>query len=116
MSFPYNEDPGAVTAVQSPASSSHTFEEDLTNPYQQAKHDKTEDVPISQAKIFEQPGSIPLPNAGYHSLGLVWEDVTVHGAGGGKKYVESLDISIFKVNSICPHIEVSDTETLSHFA
>ncbi|ADV25737.1 ABC transporter PMR5, putative [Cryptococcus gattii WM276] len=96
MSFPYSEDPGAVTAVQSPASSSHTFEEELTNPYQQAKHDKIEDVPISQAKVFEQPGSIPLPNAGYHSLGLVWEDVTVHGAGGGKKYVESLDISIFK--------------------
>ncbi|OXG76830.1 ABC transporter PMR5, partial [Cryptococcus neoformans D17-1] len=96
MSSPYSEDPGAVTVVQSPASSSHTFEKELTNPYQQAKHDKTEDVPNSHVKIFDQPGSIPLPNAGYHCLGVVWEDVTVHGAGGSKKFVESLDISVFK--------------------
>lgn len=79
MSSPYSEDPGAATVVQSPASSSHTFEGELTNPYQQAKHDKT--------------------NAGYHSLGVVWEDVTVHGAGGGKKYVESLDISVLLSSS-----------------
>lgn len=116
MSSPYSEDPGAATVVQSPASSSHTFENELTNPYQQARHDKTEDVPNGHVKIFDQPGSIPLPNAGYHCLGVVWEDVTVHGAGGSKKYVESLDISVFKVNSTCLHIWASVAVTLTYSA
>lgn len=96
----HNDDPEA-TVVQSAASSSSPslLAGEETNSSDVLKKDGTEDVPMSHGKIFDQPGSIPLPNAGYHSLGVVWEDVTVYGAGGGKKYVESFEVSIFKVRS-----------------
>ncbi|AFR98586.2 ABC transporter PMR5 [Cryptococcus neoformans C23] len=94
----HNDDPEA-TVVQSAASSSSPslLAGEETNSSNVLKKDSTENVPMSHGKIFDQPGSIPLPNAGYHSLGVVWEDVTVYGAGGGKKYVESFEVSIFKL-------------------
>lgn len=97
----HNDDPEA-TVVQSAASSSSPslLAGEETNSSDVLKKDGTEDVPMSHGKIFDQPGSIPLPNAGYHSLGVVWEDVTVYGAGGGKKYVESFEVSIFKVSTL----------------
>lgn len=98
-----NYDPEA-TAVQSAASSSPSLlTGDETNLARISKKD-AEDVPASHGKIFDQPGSIPLPNAGYHSLGVVWEDVTVYGAGGGKKYVESFEVSIFKVSDYLAYL------------
>lgn len=99
-----NDDPEA-TAVQSAASSSPSLlTGDETNLARISKKDHAEGVPASHGKIFDQPGSIPLPNAGYHSLGVVWEDVTVYGAGGGKKYVESFEVSIFKVSDYLAYL------------
>ncbi|KAK4700497.1 hypothetical protein P7C70_g5748, partial [Phenoliferia sp. Uapishka_3] len=46
--------------------------------------------------IFSEPGTLPLPDAGYHHLGVVFEGVTVHGTGGTQRTVEGLEISIFK--------------------
>ncbi|KIR32169.1 ABC transporter PMR5 [Cryptococcus deuterogattii MMRL2647] len=94
----HHNDDAEATAVQSAASSSPSLVTgDETNLSRISKKDHAEGVPASHGKIFDRPGSIPLPNAGYHSLGVVWEDVTVYGAGGGKKYVESFEVSIFKL-------------------
>ncbi|KAI5475511.1 putative ABC transporter superfamily membrane protein Pdr11p [Pseudohyphozyma bogoriensis] len=47
--------------------------------------------------IFAEPGTMPLPDAGHHHLGVVWEDVTVFGSGATRKTVESLDMSMIKM-------------------
>ncbi|KAK4705397.1 hypothetical protein P7C70_g804, partial [Phenoliferia sp. Uapishka_3] len=46
--------------------------------------------------IFSEPGTIPLPDAGYHHLGVVFEGLTVHGTGGTQRTVEGLEISVIK--------------------
>ncbi|TYJ57551.1 hypothetical protein B9479_001633 [Cryptococcus floricola] len=51
----------------------------------------------SKKRLFSEPGSLPLPKAGYHSLGVAWEDLTVEGAGGGRRYVQSFDVSAPRV-------------------
>ncbi|GAA6032631.1 hypothetical protein JCM8097_004852 [Rhodosporidiobolus ruineniae] len=47
--------------------------------------------------LFSQPGTIPLPDHGYHRLGVVFEDVTVYGAGGTRKTVEGLELAMLKM-------------------
>jgi ATP-binding cassette subfamily G (WHITE) protein 2 (SNQ2) len=47
--------------------------------------------------LFVEPGTIPLPDHGYHHIGVVWEDVTVFGAGGTRKTVEGLETAILNV-------------------
>lgn len=42
-----------------------------------------------------------LPKHGYHHLGVVWEDVTVYGAGDTRRPVESLARAVAKVSSPC---------------
>lgn len=52
----------------------------------------------SAAGIFSKPGTIPLPDAGYHCLGVVWEDLTVYGVDQGRKMVQSCERSLIKVS------------------
>ena len=47
--------------------------------------------------IFSEPESLPLPDAGHHHLGVVFEGLTVHGTGGAQRTVEGLEISLLQV-------------------
>ncbi|ORY63831.1 ABC-2 type transporter-domain-containing protein [Leucosporidium creatinivorum] len=77
--------------------SSHTSASDLT-----ALDESAQPAPkLKNFKpIFAEPGSIPLPDHGYHELGLVFEDVTVFGAGkvgGSLRTVEGLVVALLKM-------------------
>ncbi|ODO03503.1 hypothetical protein L198_02350 [Cryptococcus wingfieldii CBS 7118] len=93
MTYPLSDREAAITptTIQSIASSWSTMEI--------AQSDK----PIAKTNkpikgIFSEPGSLPLPDAGHHSLGVVWENVTVEGSGGSKKLtVQSFDMSALRV-------------------
>ncbi|ODO11420.1 hypothetical protein I350_00200 [Cryptococcus amylolentus CBS 6273] len=93
MTYPLSDREAAITptTIQLSASSSSTMEE--------AQSDKSianNNKPIKG--IFSEPGSLPLPDAGHHSLGVVWENVTVEGSGGSKKLtVQSFDMSALRV-------------------
>ena len=54
------------------------------------------------AGLFSEPGSLPVPDAGHHHLGVVFEGLTVHGTGGAQRTVEGLEISVMKVRSFWP--------------
>ncbi|KAL8279015.1 hypothetical protein RQP46_008684 [Phenoliferia psychrophenolica] len=46
--------------------------------------------------IFSEPGTLPVPYAGHHHLGVVFEGLTVLGTGGAQRTVEGLEISLFR--------------------
>jgi len=47
--------------------------------------------------LFSEPGTMPVPEAGYHQLGVVWQGLTVHGADQGRKLVQSFEVSMIKM-------------------
>ncbi|KAL8280242.1 hypothetical protein RQP46_007356 [Phenoliferia psychrophenolica] len=47
--------------------------------------------------LFSAPDSFPLPDAGFHALGVSFENLTVLGAGATKKTVEGLEISLLRM-------------------
>ncbi|GAA5891653.1 hypothetical protein JCM6882_006157 [Rhodosporidiobolus microsporus] len=58
---------------------------------------KEEHAKVARTGLFSQPGTIPLPDHGYHHLGVVFEDVTVYGSGGTRKTVEGLELAMLKM-------------------
>ncbi|GAA5820477.1 hypothetical protein JCM11251_005643 [Rhodosporidiobolus azoricus] len=56
-------------------------------------------APKHHTPLFSEPGSIPLADAGFRELGVVWEGLTVHGVGkaGSTKTVEGLEVSLLKM-------------------
>lgn len=78
--------------------SSRTSASDLT-----ALNEVDQSSPKHQKPIFAEAGSIPLPDHGFHGLGLVFEDVTVYGAGkaeGSLRQVEDFQVALLKVTSL----------------
>lgn len=57
-------------------------------------------APKLHKPIFAEPGTIPLPDAGFKELGVVWENLAVHGVGkeGQMKTVEGLEVALLKVS------------------
>ncbi|BGP16936.1 hypothetical protein JCM10213_007382 [Rhodosporidiobolus nylandii] len=47
--------------------------------------------------VFSEPGTLPLPDHGYHHLGVAFEDVNVYGSGGERKTVEGLERAILQM-------------------
>ncbi|GAA5959842.1 hypothetical protein JCM21900_005250 [Sporobolomyces salmonicolor] len=52
---------------------------------------------VAKTGLFAEPGTIPLPDHGYHRLGVAFEDVTVFGSGGTRKTVEGLEVSLLNM-------------------
>lgn len=53
--------------------------------------------PVKTTGLFREPGTMPLPDHGERALGVVFEGVTVYGAGGTRRTVEGLEKAVFKV-------------------
>lgn len=87
-----------VTYSPSTASSQHTAAEPPSS--------STKKAPVASGGIFNEPGTLPLPDAGHLHLGVVFEDLTVHGTGGAQRTVEGLEISVMKV---LPFLQASFT-------
>ncbi|GAA5854013.1 hypothetical protein JCM8547_008193 [Rhodosporidiobolus lusitaniae] len=70
--------------------------------------------PMNKARtgLFSEPGSIPLPNHGYHSLGVSFEDVTVYGSGGTKKTVEDFPKAMVKASFLLTFDHSTSTDHL----
>lgn len=78
--------------------SSRTSASDVT-----VLNDADHPAPKLSKSIFAEPGSIPLPDHGFHELGVAFEGVTVYGAGqtgGSLRTVEGLEIALLKVSPI----------------
>lgn len=52
---------------------------------------------VQEKGIFTKPGTIPLPDAGYHNLGVVYEGLTVYGSGATQRTVESFEMALLNV-------------------
>ncbi|TNY20692.1 putative ABC transporter PMR5 [Rhodotorula diobovata] len=53
--------------------------------------------PVKTTGLFREPGTMPLPDHGERALGVVFEGVTVYGAGGTRRTVEGLEKAVFKM-------------------
>ncbi|OCF57190.1 hypothetical protein L486_04646 [Kwoniella mangroviensis CBS 10435] len=56
--------------------------------------------PATRKGIFEEAGTIPLADAGYHYLGVCYENLTVIGAGKLTREVESTDKSLLQASAV----------------
>ncbi|KAM0747667.1 putative membrane protein of the ATP-binding cassette transporter superfamily [Meredithblackwellia eburnea MCA 4105] len=85
-------------------SSAATSATDLTvlSPVAQLQEEKVKKD--GKAGIFSEPGSIPLPDAGHLRLGVVFEDVTVLGSGGGRRTVEGIEVSMLRAFDVLSFI------------
>ncbi|KAK4705806.1 hypothetical protein P7C70_g397, partial [Phenoliferia sp. Uapishka_3] len=85
------------TAVNSPARSEITIEPEDENVQVSEKNEKRQAAEAGPHALFASPDSFPLPDAGYHSLGVAFDHLTVLGAGATHKTVEGLEISLLRM-------------------
>ncbi|KAK4688966.1 hypothetical protein P7C73_g1137, partial [Tremellales sp. Uapishka_1] len=91
---------GGATVVNSPHGSSDNIKDgNLGQGVKdglQAQQSHADHAPERQA-LFQEPNTIPLPDSGYHSLGVAFENLTVQGLDASKHTVETTDVALLKM-------------------
>lgn len=68
------------------------------------RENKSDEHALSKEQVapapFSEPNTIPLPDSGHHSIGVVFEDLTIFGSGATGATVEGLEISMLKVSFV----------------
>jgi hypothetical protein len=83
---------------------SDTIHGDTPKSRSQADTEKDDNVTIGGQEpheLFVEPGTIPLPDAGFHAVGVVFEGLTVLGAGKTQKTVDGLEESLLRARANC---------------
>ncbi|KAK4701336.1 hypothetical protein P7C70_g4898, partial [Phenoliferia sp. Uapishka_3] len=64
--------------------------------YQEDEQDNLHPVKHANKQIFVEPGTMPLPDSGYHSLGVCYENLTVVASGQTKRTVDTAERSFLQ--------------------